>query len=43
LYRAVAERFHFAPGTVPAGLQRDLLIRAEERVDIARHMNTWDE
>jgi hypothetical protein len=43
LERAVERRFTFEPGTVPAGLKRDLLIRSEERMDIARHMNTWDD
>lgn len=43
LDRAVEKRFNLEPGTIPAGLKRDLLIRAEERMDIARHMNTWDD
>lgn len=43
LDRAVEKRFDLEPGAIPAGLKRDLLIRAEERMDIARHMNTIDD
>jgi hypothetical protein len=42
LVRAVREKF-VEMGQIPPGLQHSLLGRAADRLDTARHMDTWDE
>ncbi len=39
LLRIVREKFHFEPGQIPPGLEKNMHFRAEQRTDIARHLS----
>lgn len=43
LLRALSDRFQMPIPQLPAAVHRDVRSRAEERLDIARHLSTWDE
>lgn len=43
LLRALSVKFEIPIPQLPAAVHRDVRSRAEERLDIARHLSTWDE
>lgn len=43
LLTAMSRKFEIPIGNLPTAVHRDVRSRAEERLDIARHLSSWDE
>lgn len=43
LLRALSAKFEMPASQLPTAVHRDVRSRAEERLDIARHLSNWDE